>query len=822
MRWIPFILSSLITIVLIYALNRSWGGTPPIGRLLSPQHGVWQNAEPADADFNIEIQAPQLKDRVEVYLDERMVPHIFAQNEADAFFVQGYVHAKFRLWQMDFQTRAAAGKLSEILGAGPDDAILNFDRNMRRLGMVYSAEIAVEEAKKDPATNTAVASYTDGVNYYINNLKKSQYPIEYKLLNYEPEQWSFLKTALFLKYMSLDLAGREDDFEMTNAKSIFTKEDFNLIYPITQDSLDPIVPKGSVFDAAGLKLTVPAVADSLYYDYKYDSLQIVPGVKPDPGNGSNNWAVAGTKTQSGRPILCNDPHLSLNLPSLWFEMQIHTPQFNSYGATFPGAPCIIIGFNDNIAWGFTNGMRDVRDYYEITYKDESRSQYLFNNEWLNTSWRVDTIKTKGRVDMIDSVAYVKLGDATCPVMYDHSYTGGRTKGDRHFAVRWKAHDPSNEQKLFYALNHAKTYAEYSEAVKNLQTPGQNIVFSAKTGEVAIWCQGSWPGKWYRQGDFVMPGSDTSFLWQGMIPQPENPHQIITGTGDRGFVSSANQYPTDTTYPYYLGGSYPPYRGLIINRYLSSMSGITPDMMKQLQVENYNVFAEMARPMLLKNIDETSLDNDEKKYLDIFKSWNLRNDVQEKGITVFSQWFDSLEVEVWRDEFKQTDLALVWPDESTLLEGLLRDSAFKFINNINTPESETLPFVVTAAFKKAVKNLKVLESEDRLEWARFKATGVRHLLRQGPLSRLKLAIGGGTHIINATKDYHGPSWRMIVHLTDDIEAYGIYPGGQSGNPGSKYYDNFVDNWAAGQYATLWLMKKGEENDKRVVGKMSFSK
>lgn len=818
MRWIPFLVTSVITIALIYALDRPWGKVPAVGRFLSPQHGLWQNAEPADDEYNVEIQSPQLRDKVEVYLDERLVPHVFAQNETDAYFAQGYLHAKYRYWQMDFQTRAAAGRLSEILGPGDNDVIVSFDRGMRRLGMVYAAEKSVEEVKKDPQTNSAMEAYTAGVNYYLDNLKTSQWPIEYKLLNYSPEKWSFLKTALFLKYMSLDLAGSEDDFELSNARTLFSKKDFDLIYPIMQDSVDPIVPRHTVFEAAGIKVHMPPQADSLFFGTK-DSAKmasIVRENKPDPDNGSNNWAVSGSKTASGHPILCNDPHLSLNLPSLWYEMQIHTPQFNAYGASFPGAPCIVIGFNDSCAWGFTNGMRDVRDYYEIQFKDETRQQYLFNNEWQQTSWRIDTLKIKGRANMTDSVAYTLFG----PVMYDASFTGnGHTPNSHQYAVRWKAHDRSNELKFFYALNHIKNYNDYYQAIQYLQVPGQNCVFASKSGDIAIWAQGSWPAKWYRQGDFIMPGTDSTFMWQGTIPQNETPHLV---NPERGFVSSANQLPTDTAYPYYLGGSYPPYRGMIINRYLRSMQNITPQDMQKLQTENYNVFAEMMRPVLLKNVDETALNADEKKYLDIVKSWNLRNDPQEKGISVFVNWVDSLESLVWRDEIYQTKMPMKWPDESTLLEGLLRDSAFKFIDNINTPDTERLPQVVTQAFKKAVPALKDLENAGRLEWAKYKATTVRHLLRLGPLSRGHLNIGGGTHIINATKDFHGPSWRMIVHLTDETEAYAVYPGGQSGNPGSRFYDTFVDTWAAGKYYRLWVMKKEETNDKRIIGKMIFSK
>ncbi len=524
--------------------------------------------------------------------------------------------------------------------------------------------------------------------------------------------------------------------------------------------------------------------------------------------------MSGAKTKSGSPILCNDPHLGLNLPSLWYEMQISTPTYNAYGATFPGAPAIIIGFNDHCAFGFTNAMRDVRDYYEIKFKDESRQEYWFDSAWHPTTFRIEHIKVKGEADYLDTVAYTNIG----PVMYDKSFSGGRATNEKNYAVRWKAHDPSNELKMFTLLDKAKNYEDYSEAIKYLHTPGQNCIFACKNGDIAIWDQGEFPAKWKRQGDFIMPGTDSSYLWQGMIPQEENPHQV---NPERGFVSSANQKPADSTYPYYLGGSYPPYRGWEINKRLTAMENITPEDMMKLQTDNYNVFGEMALPVLVKNINVDKLSAQEKNYFDILKNWDHRNDANSKGATIFVITWDSLQNQVWKDEFEKTGLKLPLPYESTLLEVINKYPAFRYFDNINTPQVETLQDDVTAAFKKAVLIVKKAEENGKMEWAKYKDTRVLHLARLDAFSRLHLPIGGGTNTINAANAQHGPSWRMIVSLTSETEAYGIYPGGQSGNPGSKFYDNFVDNWAEGKYYRLWVMKASEANDKRVKWKMSFS-
>jgi penicillin amidase len=497
-------------------------------------------------------------------------------------------------------------------------------------------------------------------------------------------------------------------------------------------------------------------------------------------------------------------------------MQITAPGLNVYGVTFPGAPSIIIGFNDSCAFGVTNASRDVKDYFQIRFRDETMREYWFNNDWRLTDFRYEHIAVKGRDEIIDTVAYTVFG----PVVYDKKFTGGgRTNGD-YYAMRWKALDPSNELMAFNLLDHARNYRDYSEGIKWLHTPGQNFVFASKNGDIAIWDQGEFPAKWKYQGEFIMPGIDSTYMWKGNIPQEENPHQI---NPERGFVSSANQFPADpAAYPYYLGGSFPPYRGLIINRKLSQMNNISPGDMMKMQTDNYNIFAEMAIPVYLKYLDEGTLDDAEKKYFDILKNWDHKNDINEKGATVFYVAWDYFEKEVWYDELSKTKLPLPHPVASALLEGILRDPEFSFLDNITTSQRETLQEDLTNSFKKAAAALRIAESDGRLIWDKYKDTKVGHLARLAPFSRLHLPIGGGTHCINATKEDHGPSWRMVVSLTDTTEAFAVYPGGQSGNPGSPYYDNFIDYWVEGKYYTLWVMNETQSEDKRVKFKMSFAK
>ncbi len=822
MKFVKFMISLLATAGVIFALNKKWGPLPPLGKFLSPQHGFWKNAESADVFTNKDLKFDNLKGKATVYIDKRLVPHIFAEQEEDAFFIQGYLHAKYRLWQMEFQTHAAGGRLTEVVG----EKALPVDRKFRRLGLTYAAERAVEEINKDPLTKMAVDNYTAGANAYISQLKEADYPFEYKLLDYKPEAWTSLKTALLLKYMSFDLAGYEDDFEKANTKKILDKVLYETIYQYGNDSLSPIVPMSMNVSKASLNLKIPKNVDSVYYDYNKVSSDIKDANKPDKGNGSNNWAVSGKKTQSGKPILCNDPHLGLNLPSLWYEMQIHTPTYNSYGATFPGAPSIVIGFNDSCSFGFTNGMRDVRDYYEIKFKDESRKEYWFNNQWQQSTIKYETFKIKGGSDFIDTVAYVKEFG---PVMYDASFRGtGVEKGNeiradgKNYAVRWLAHDPSNELRTFLLLDRSRNFSDYEKAISTYVCPAQNMVFACNNGDIAIKQQGQFPAKWYRQGDFPMPGFDSTYAWQGMIPDADN---YMVKNPERGFVSSANQYPYDTkSYPYYLGGNYPFSRGYTINQNLSKMTGITPIDMQNLQNDNFNVVGKMLLPILLKHTNTDNLTADAKAFYDEVSKWSYRGDSKEVGETIFYEWNNALEEAIWKDELSQTN-NYVWPQEETLLDALRRDTTMKFIDNITTKEKETLKDVVTASLNKVSATLTQKKKDNKLEWSKYKGTMIKHLIdlnKNLPLSRFNLPIGGGNHMINATKETHGPSWKMIVHMTDKVEAYGVYPGGQSGNPGSQYYDNFIDTWASGKYYKLWLMQESEKQSPEVLFTLNFSK
>ena len=810
MKYFILALSLLVNGILIYVLDTRKVLPLPLGRFLSAQEGIWQNAEPIDQNFNADLKFEGLQGVVDVYFDERLVPHVFAAVESDAYFVQGYLHAKFRLWQMEFQTHAAAGRISEIVGSKG----VQFDRNQRRIGMVYAAENALSAMEKDPQTLTALNAYTAGINSFIEKLNTSELPIEYKLLGYEPEKWNNLKSALFIKQMTNTLAGYDRDLEYTNALEILGEEKFRILYSDIPDSLYPVIPNGTNYAQSTVELSVPGSADSLYFKRK-DTIQFVEDYKPDPANGSNNWVVSGSKTKSGKPILANDPHLSLTLPSIWYEIQLTTPTFNSYGVSFPGIPGVVIGYNDSIAFGFTNAGRDVKDYYEIQFKDKSKQEYFFDSQWVKSTLRIENIKIKDSVTMLDTVAYTVFG----PVTYDHAFQTSLSD-EKAYALRWVAHDTSNILKMWMLLNRAKNYSDYYQAISHFNVPGQNMIFASTTGDIALWQQGTFPLRWKDQGLFVMPGRDSSYMWKGYIPMDENPHSY---NPESGFLSSANQRAADTSYPYFMPGSYEVYRPITINRKLAELQNITVMDMKNLQNNNYNVFAEMAIPILLQHTDRLKLSTDENRFLDVVSSWNLFNDTKEKGPTGFTIWWDSLSAVILNDDLIRNKIPVIKPEKFVLLEALSKDTNFIFIDDISTDQLETLNDQVTIALKKASLRFSELERQNKVEWSVFKNTSVYHLLRANtmPFAREGLNIGGGSGIVNATTHDHGPSWKMIIEMDIPVKAVGVYPGGQSGNPGSQYYDSFIDTWAKGEYYDLKMMTQNDIQKNNYKWKMKFS-
>jgi len=795
MKLFKFLLALIINLALIYALSTKFGQIPSLGYFLSPATGFWQNAETVGKTFDFDLEEDILKAPVTIKYDSFLVPHLFAENDHDLYFAQGYITARHRLWQMEFQTHFAAGRISEIVG----EQALQLDRESRRKGLGLAAERAVGMMEQDEKVFEMVSAYSDGVNAYINSLDASSLPLEYKLLGYKPEAWAPIKSAYLLKYMANDLSYHNADFEYTNAVKLFGRKTFDFLFPDVHPEQEPIVQKINQWDFE----KVDTVQAPTKLPFASDAVNAITEVyRPDPKNGSNNWAVAGNKTQSGNPILCGDPHLGLNLPSIWFAMQLSAPGVEVKGVTLPGSPNIIIGFNKDVAWSVTNALRDVVDWYKIEYTDKSRSAYLLDGKNKPIEFRIEEIKLRGKPSFYDTVAITDWG----PVMYDESFPTDSKEGA--YALRWIAHDPSLEVKTFYLLNRAKSYKDYREALTYYKCPAQNFVFASNEGDIAMVIQGKFANKWPEQGKFIMDGTTKTAAWQDYIPME---HNVFELNPERGFVGSANQHPVDTTYPYYAyAHSYEYYRNRRINDLLDSLNGISLSTMEVIQNDNYNLTAAENLPYWLEQVNGQLSGQEEQKVYKLLKAWDFVNSVDAEAASYFEAWQDVLRYDLW-DEFRNGQ-DLDWPSTFTGFKLLKQYPNNEFIDDKGTNEVEDAQALIYRAFKKGIERVnKEIEEKglDNAAWSKYKNTSVVHLARLPAFSESNISIGGNHNIINATSERHGASWRMIVELTENGPiAKGIYPGGQSGNPGSPYYKNMIPNWAAGNYIDFGLRKVGD--------------
>lgn len=836
MRIDRFLIALIPTIALIIILNTQLGTIPPLGKFLDPVHGFMSNAETEiafqNAHYNFNDGTNSNAVHGKVYMDDRLVPHIFAEDDHSLYFIQGFIHAKYRLWQMETQTRAAAGRLSEILGP----ALLDFDRQQRRTGMVAGAENALAALEKDSVSLACINAYTQGVNAFIASLDNdyTAFPLEYKLLNYAPEAWTPLKTMLLLKYMANTLTGFDSDVEYTNLIHKLGRKDFDLLFPDRPEGIDPIIPSEKVYDY------IPEHIDTAREYYDQGIYKKTDHKTGNDGVGSNNWAVSPSKTKNGHAILCNDPHLQLNLPSLWYEVQLNSPTQNVYGASLPGAPGIVIGFNDSISWGVTNGGRDVRDWYKITWRLGRRDEYRYGDKWLKIEKRAEVIKIKGEDDFIDTVLWTIHG----PMVYTDF---DEKKSDwENLAMRWAAIDTSNDFKTFYLLNHAKNFDDYRNALQFFSCPTQNFVFASVSGDIAITQQGKHAIKWPEQGRFILDGKDPASAWQKYIPAEQNP---FIKNPSRGFVSSANQHPTDDTYPYYYTGfDFEFYRNRRINDQLTSLNKVTVEDLQKLQQDNFNYTAsEVLDFMMLKlkprpyiplrpsltcfdcfivefKPDTGEHKEPEFKILSELANWDFYNNAESLAPAYFKIWWDTLYNLLW-DEFDDPDTAFVAPDNYyTILAMKHLPDDFKYFDIADTSKKiETLTDVINIAYDAAMKTILEMQKEnpESLKWYLFKHTGILHIAQIPAFSRLNIKTGGYRNIVNASSERNGPSWRMVVEMSDPINAYGVYPGGQDGNPGSKYYDDFIDDWAAGRYYKLLFFKNMAEAEKQSKFTFTFN-
>jgi penicillin amidase len=796
---LPRFLAAAVTLTVLCVLGaRGAMGLPGIGTLLDPVRGVWAVAHTAELPDSAAAVIPTLSGDVTVLYDERAVPHIFANNEEDAYRALGYVVARDRLFQLELQTRAAAGTLTELLGP----LALEADQETRRLGLPAAA------ARKMIALDTlseggrVAEAYAQGVNAYIASLEPDEYPIEYRILGAAPMRWEPINSVHLFNRMGYILAMSSVELRRARAAALVGKEAAEALFPANSPIQEPIQPTGRNAPRVALQpLPPPGDPDSLAELMVAALPRLAPtmtGVTAEPPGdalGSNNWAVAPRRTEAGHALLAGDPHLELSLPSIWYEAHLVVPgRLDVYGVTIPGAPAIVIGFNRGVAWTFTNTESDVLDYWVETVDDTAApTAYRLDGEWRQLMLDVEQYRDKdGEVLDVDTIRWSHRGPL-------------RHIADKWLSMRWTVLEPVVEVDGFLRAARARTARHWLDAMAEYRAPAQNMLVADTAGTIAIRSTGWFPIRANDgSGAELHDGATSSTDWVGYWPLGEYPQAM---NPPQGYLASANQQPIDPVVrSRYLGADwYAPWRAMRINALLRADSSVTPDEMRRFQTDPGSPRADAFVPLLLEIASRSTIDS-VKRAATLLAEWSRTYRVDDQRAILFEYTMTALAQNVW-DELQPNGMMSRGPgnpNELALL-ALLSDSASAWWDRRDTPSRETRDQIVAVSLTSALERAVTEHGEPDSggwAWGAIRNANIAHVLRipdwsanvpvqGGPSTLAPLSGGGG----------FGPSWRMVVELAPQVRAWGIYPGGQSGNPASSRYRDRVHRWSNGRLDTL---------------------
>jgi len=775
-----FFLTLFLSALLLWTLqSKILSSAPPLANILNPFNGLLANNQHLFDHKNQRFaRCEMLTEEVTILFDEFMVPHIYAKNMEDLLFAQGYLHAHLRLWQMDIQTRAASGRLSEVLG----ESTLQADLLTRRLGLLEGALLAEKKWQENEKIYSLLEAYSKGVNKFIDELSPASMPVEFKLLNYNPEPWTPLKCALITKNMARTLCLNESDVEHSNLAALLPDSIFSELFNDFEEGFSPVIPEKTSWKYITNDRRYPPVQQGIQFfgNKPYEN-------EPE-GIGSNNWAISPKKSSTGAAILCSDPHLNLTHPSIWFENHLNAPDIDVYGVSIPGLPGVIIGFNQSIAWAQTNVAQDVLDWYTIDWEDEKKGTYWLDGEKTQVSFRLDTHYVRGAQWVVDTVRITDFG----PIVYDTETSNGK----RGMAMTWLAvlEPRGNDPKCIIEINKARNYKEFYEGLREYDSPAQNYVYADVEGNIGMHVHGRFPLRKSGQGKFVQEGNNSSHKMNQFIPAEHNAKSI---NPVRGFVSSANQVSTDSSFPYYYSGNFAYFRGIFINRTLEEEKKFTVRDMMDLQTSAQSYFPEMLIEIIAPVMDTLcSKDPSLLQTWEQLKSWNCVFEKSNSVPVIFELFWEALYELIW-DEFSLKNLPPVKkPSKASTILFIKNHPNSSYFDLVNTEKIETLEDILLLSFQTAVKGFE--STSQSKTWMEFKPLHIEHLAKIPAFSDHNVPASGHKDAPNALNSPAGPSWRMVVEMSTPVKAYGIYPGGQSGEPFSQYYKDRTETWAKNEY------------------------
>jgi penicillin G amidase len=804
MQRIRLLLSAALLAGLLYAGARPVGPLPPLRLLLDPWAGAWRVAGDAVPPASLDVVIPTLEGPVEVSIDDRGVPHVFATTEADAWRVQGWLVARDRLFQINLQTRATAGRLTEWVGG----RALEADRESRRLGLARVAEQQWTALAPDDPSRLAMEAYAEGVNAWIDGLRLADRPVEYRLLGVAPDRWEPQHTLYLFQQMGTVLALNDPTRWRTELAARVGREAAEALVPLHSPMQEPIQPNGQFaprLDA--LRLPPPGEPDTTAHLL----VQTLPlGHQRGAGDavGSNNWAVAPRRTAAGKALLSGDPHLSMTLPSTWYEVHLVVPGvLDVAGATLPGAPGVIIGHNRSLAWSVTNTGSDVIDFYHETVDDlTAPTRYRLDGEWRELSLEPTEYRDLGgRRLAVDTLRFNHRGPVT---LVD----------GRWLSRRWTLHEIVADPHVWIHLNRAATVDEGLEVTAPYVGPAQNFVLADQAGTIAIRSTGYYPIRpGDGRGDGIRDGTTSASDWLGWQPVSRYP---FSRNPVQGFLASANQEPVDPRASVaYLGADWPPpYRAIRISQLLRADSAVTPEAMRFFQADPGSAAADIFVPHFLRAGAEAVRRDSSRvelaRAVRLLGEWDLRYTLENRRAALFEAALTMLGRLTWDELIPAGDsMPRVQPNQD-LLVALLEDPQSPWWDDRRTEVVESRDEILARALEGGLALAMERHGDPDgpgWRWADIRHANIHHLLRLPALSRLGIPMTSGTGTLSPSggSGVHGASWRMVVELGDTLRAWTTYPGGQSGNPLSPWYDDRLAGWSAGDLAEVRFPRRAEE-------------
>ena len=805
MRRFRTTIAAVVLLILGLIGARPIGPLPALGPFLDPARGAWSLLRAAAWPRDAGITLPGLSGPVELVLDDRGVPHIFAATTGDAYRALGWIVARERLFQLELTTRVTAGTLAELLGP----RLLEADREARALGLARAADRRYAALTDGDVGRAAMEAYAEGVNAWIGSMAPHDLPLEYRLLRKRPAIWKPVHTLYLFAGMGLTLASEDPAEPRLAVQALVGEPAAEALVPRNSPVQQPIQPNGdSVPRYALAPLPPPGRPDSaaalvlaLRRDVLGERHRLAGRVDGEIVLGSNNWAVAPARTAGGHALLAGDPHLRLTLPSIWYEAHLVVPgALDVAGVSLPGSPGITIGFNRDVAWSFTNTGSDVLDLYVETVDDSlAPTRYQLDGSWRPIELEVETyLGPDGRTLAVDTVRFTHRGPMR------------RARG-RWLSMRWTVLEPSREIEVFGRAAATATAEAWLEAMRDYQVPTQNGLVADRSGTIAIRSSGWYPIRPNGRGDVIADGSTSGSDWSGRLPVEQYPFAIGPV---QGFLASANQQPVDPAdNPLYLGGNWPaPWRAIRINTLLRHNDRMTPDEMRRMHTDPGSARAEVFFPLLLAvaraEAARANTDPRLRRAASLLGEWKGSYGPDDERAILFELAMRELPFRIW-DELMPSDEPDGRPVHATsqTLYQVLHDTLSVWWDDHRTGATrETWRAVVAGSLAAALDTALARYGEPEnggWRWGQVWPTNIWHLLRLRPLSRTGLAVQGGPETIAPAgrNGEHGASWRMVVELGDSVRAWGTYPGGQSGNPASPWYANRVEQWARGELDTL---------------------